>query len=557
MSFKLLHSQIYTMANNLWQNIARLLRKPQSTIEFFDEAGNLKPQYNTEQFQVFEGRVVPRSVDTKQLKVGELHKFPLLNDPYQAGVFTMPFGAPPEVDRKTLMMYVKYTPEIVSIFNAIIEDIISDGYTLEALPEVRGTGKTKIAKAEEFLQKNHFKELLTSAMWDVLGTGDAYIWKGGVTQAQVKSLVQDTVDKFPIQFKSQSVEYLLEGLKQSDEDIFSTRSLELIPSTTVQIKYDQTGVISYVQRVGSNVAEFTPEEVIHMRLWRVDGKIYGYTPLQSITREIDILTNVKDYARYYFESGGVPNFLFVMEDETPDSPSYKAFKKALQMIATLRNKYKNILVTGKVNPVELNKLNNDMQFQQLAIYLTQVIVMAWQIPSSRLSDMLVAKGIRGATIATEGYYRKISHHQDILEDIINSEILASFKVRLRFNKSYLQDEVREVQIELFKRDTIEKTQSILGAYDKKLTENKILKLMGLAEEDIEEGKAEMMFPNNRQSFDKNSQLLSQDQEKLSQDKDKQSIALQQKMMDFIENESSPLVIKKLPDGSFELKPKRR
>lgn len=500
-------------------------KKSKISAEIIDEYPYSAEILHDGSYQEFMGHAIPNSVDLKQLKAVNLSHFPLINDPFMAGVIQMPFGRPPDVDRKTLMQYVKFTPEIISIFNAIIEDIISDGYRLEPSEDVRGSGKTKVQKAEQFLRKNHFKELLASALWDILGTGDAYIYKSGISPAQVRGLVEDAVNSLPIHFKADAVNHIMFKLMNGDEDIFSTRSLELIPSSTVKINYTNHGVTEYIQQVGMNVVRFSPEEVIHMRLWRLDGKVYGFTPMQSITREIDILSNVKDFARYYFEKGGVPNYLFIFKEDTPDSPSVKAFKKTLQLAASLNNKWKNIIATGEIEPIELNKMTQDMQFQQLAIYLTQVIVMAWQIPSSRLSDMLVAKGIRGATIATEGYYRKISHLQDVLEDIVNNEILAQFKVRLLFNKAYTEDEIKEAQREMFKADALMKKQSLLGAYNKKLTEKTVLRMFGLKEEDVEEGMAAMnQFPENRQGFMDNNRLLSPDREKVAQDDDKRDIA---------------------------------
>ena len=53
------------MLNKLLQKFANIIPKLRKgpTIEFFDAGGNLKPQYQTEQFQVYEDRVIPRSVD--------------------------------------------------------------------------------------------------------------------------------------------------------------------------------------------------------------------------------------------------------------------------------------------------------------------------------------------------------------------------------------------------------------------------------------------------------------------------------------------------------------
>ena len=486
-----------------------------------------------DRYQIYDGRVIPMDVNVKNLSVAELKAFPLVNDPFalSTGVIQYPSGIPAQQSFTTLWSYVKSSPEIISIFTAIIEDIISDGWKLEG-------GRNKKKAAEEFLQSNRFKEVMSSMLWDALATGNGYLYK---TPQLGKKELKGIIDKLPlnIEYKAKFIDDLLK-----EKDINIKSKFVEVPSSTMRIIYDKNGQIKeYVQQVGVNKISFAPDEIIHFRYMKIDGKVYGFTPLSSLTAELDTLAYIKDYARYYFEKGGVPNWMFILEDESPDSPTTQSFRKTMQLYADVQNKWKSLIVTGKVDVKDINRLTKDMEFRELARYITQVLVMTWGVPSSRLSDMLSEKGTRGATVSTEGYYRKISAMQDLLEELINVNLLPAFEVQLKFNRTYKQDEVREVQIEKVKTDVAEQRLR-LGLWDyetcakylnvpddiqekQKTLWDKIEKLMVKT--------PDIMLPTSSNRTGGSSQFnqgqmnkhqsLSNDPEKLAQDSDKQGAAV--------------------------------
>jgi hypothetical protein len=469
------------------------------------------------------------------LKMDEIKAFPLVNEPMtvfaDSGAYVHPFGVPPPVDYGILWTYFKYTPELVAIVRAIVEDIMSDGWLLEG-------GRNNRIKAEKFLMKNYAKEQIASMLFDTLITGDGYLYIQRLSKYEVKGKIDSILDRPEIksiigdELKEEMGTRIFDSL-DIDEDIFTARSFLAVPSSTLKAKFDKNGnVYEWVQRVGARWNTLKPDELIHFRLLRLDGKFYGFSPLASILKEMDILANVKDYARYFFEKGGVPNYLFIMPNETPDSPNYKNFQKTLQLFSSLANKYKNLIVTGEVEAKELNRFSKDMEFRELAKYLTQVLIMTWGVPVSRLSDVGLGDKVqaRGSTVSTEGYYRKISYYQDILEDLINIELLAPFKVRMKFKKTYLQDEIREVQVAKIMTDTAEQRMS-LGIWDREHAG----KYLGMEPEDlptkeeIQKDQEIMMRGSGTTPFGQskmnNFQLLSESSEKIGQAQDKQAAAL--------------------------------
>jgi hypothetical protein len=493
---------------------------------------------------------IPLTQWRDDMKMDEIKSFPLVNEPMtvfaDSGMQIHPFGVPPPVDYSILWTYFKYTPEIIAIIRAIVEDIMSDGWNLEG-------GRNNRLKAEKFLMKNYAKEQIASMLFDALITGDGYLYVQRLSRMEVKGRIDSILGREEIksmlgsdEIKHEMGTRIFDSLDM-EEDIFTARSFIAVPSSTLKAKFDKNGNVSeWVQKVGARINKLSPDELIHFRLLRLDGKFYGFSPLASILKDMDILANVKDYARYFFEKGGVPNYLFIMPNETPDSPNYKNFQKTLQLFSSLANKYKNLIVTGEVEAKELNKLSKDMEFRELAKYLTQVLIMTWGVPVSRLSDVGLGDKVqaRGSTVSTEGYYRKISYYQDILEDLINMELLAPFKVKMKFKKTYLQDEIREVQVAKIMTDTAEQRMS-LGLWDREQAG----KYLGMEKEDLptKEDITEMreLMTNGGgttpfgQSKMNNFQMLSESSEKIGQAADKQSAALNVKAISNVYGKKYP------------------
>ena len=384
--------------------------------------------------------------------VNPVSETPLINEELWAVNYGV--SATPKMSYKLLWRTFKDTPEMVALFTTIVEDILSDGWKLYG-------GRNAKIEAEEFLEKNKAKQVIASFLYDGLVTGDGYLYKSKLSEKQVNDVVKKAVSRIRGSPDIKMTNGILARMREQHSVIFKPRTFKSIAASSVLANFDIHGEpLQYVQTVGAKQAVFTPDEIIHWPLMNLDGKFYGFTPMTAVMKEIAIIANIKDYAKYFFEQGGVPNFMFILKNESPDSPTHKSFKRALRLYANLTNKYKSLVLTGDVEAKELNRMNKDMEYRELARYMTQILVMTWGVPASRLSDVLVTQGMKSSVTSSEGYYRKISHYQDILEDIINSQLLIGYKVKLRFNRTYKQDEVREVQIEKMKTDIVQQRMSL-------------------------------------------------------------------------------------------------
>lgn len=494
-----------------------------STIE--NNLKNLSPQPFE---QTFTG--TPNWVDTVKSNP------PYVNEP--SAYYVSPLGQPPEVDYNTLWMYFKMSPEVIALITAMVEDILSDGWYLDGQPE-------DIPKAEEFICRNRLRETLCSFLFDAFVTGDAYLYKTKLAKYEVKSYVENTVKKLSsnncqitqdgFEIKADDLQNAIWTELKNDADIFSAREVNYVPASTMRMFYNPEGgdVIKYIQTVaGKPPRSFAADEIIHFRLLSLDGKMYGFSPLRSITRELDILLNVKDYTRYFFEKGGVPNFLFILKNTNPESDFYKQFQQSLRSYSNLMQRYKSLVVCGDVDAQELGKLDKDMEYRELARYITQVMVMTWGVPANRLSDALVQSGLRGSTTSSEGYYRKISHYQDIIEDLLNMELLKEYRVKWRFRRTYKQDEVREVQVDKIKSDVCQQRLQ-LGLVDRDWC-RKYLDIPWKNFPKAEEAMRQALMMGHLRGTGAggmNQELLNQHQvisesEKLAVDQDKQDIAIE-------------------------------
>ena len=463
---------------------------------------------------------VPKSI--RLLGKEEAKAEPLVNDWGYMDVISSPYGKPTTVNYETLWGYFKGSPELIAMLTAMAEDVVSDGWYLEG-------GRNKRIAAEKFLKKNKAKEVFMAIVMDMLVTGDGYMYQQIHSLDSATKTVTNALKAKGIEHKSFDLSSK-ESLKYFDEDMFTPRSFVDLPSSTITAKYDKhANLKGWVQKVSSEAkpVQLSVEEVIHFRYLKLDGKFYGYSPTQSLLTVMDTIKYVQQYAKYYFEKGGMPNRMFILEDESPDSPNHKAFKKALQLFASMGNKHKSLVTTGKISSIELNKMDRDMEFRELALYLTRLMATVWGIPANRLPVIMGKESARGDVGANEGYYRKISHLQDMFEDTINEYLLKAFDVEMKFHRTYKQDEMRETQNMKMLTDVAEQRMRM-----KLWTREAAAKFLKIEEEDMpteEEIEKEQEELQNQFNQTQSTKDADKSENKQFDDKLKQNIAVKNKM----------------------------
>ena len=138
-----------------------------------------------------------------------------------------------------------------------------------------------------------------------------------------------------------------------------------------------------------------------------------------------------------------------------------------------------------------------MDYKELALYVTSNIAYALQIPVSRIPYMIGKAQSAGDAggLAESGYWSMIEADQRKIENLLNTQMFESMGWIVRFRKQHKIDDLRETQAMTMKADAIVKLQSIFKVYKKKLTEKKIINLMDINDDDVEEmTEEEMMSP---------------------------------------------------------------
>ncbi len=350
------------------------------------------------------------------------------------------FSKETNVDVETLYNVVKNSPEVAACAQAIVEDIMADGWRWLGSKDAK-------KKADKFVSDANFYKILTNALLELIFTGDAYILKLSVSEDKMKSICNKITEKLAktlnVKLKKEVIYEIIE-----QDYVKVPKDLQLLKASTVTINFDETGrVKSYEQQVQGTTRIYRPQDVIHLSLYNIGGQPYGYTGLESAMSDMATLIFAKEFAGKYFENDGIPYFIFHMPDASPDDRNYKNLVQELKNMKKEANKYRSMVVTGNVTAEQVNKFNKDMEFSKLIQHFTQIVLMFMGVPAHRINLTIDVRQVGGAVNrAYEGYYRKLSFMQKVLENSLNKELWESFHLEMKFNRIYKIDEMREAQI---------------------------------------------------------------------------------------------------------------
>lgn len=337
---------------------------------------------------------------------------------------------------KQILDTVKRCPEAIGIVTALITDIVSDGYRFEAM----GSGKkTNKENAEKFCKENFFKQEFKAALMDWLILGDCALYKGEITAPQLKKRFGNTLN--------------MREYKQIIKDEDTLRSIKHIPWSTIRIimNSDNTAIKGFVQKVsGFHAIKWDNEQIIHGKLMTWDGKAYGFSPVISGLSVLSSLNLIKDINGNFFNNGGTPDWIFRLPKEAPNSLNVQRLEQMLREYTMSTQKHGNMIFTGEMEePFQMNKFDKDMEFRQHAIYLTGVLALSFNMPLSRIAVVVgteARSGARSEDVSSEAYWDKISEAQDYWEQLFNTQLFEPhFKVSIRFNRFYKNNEIKESQ----------------------------------------------------------------------------------------------------------------
>lgn len=410
-----------------------------------------------------------------------------------------------DTSRKQTYMYFfeKENGVLTALINMIASDMAGEVYFEPIGNQV--SGRNKIQKARKFYDLNQMRMLDHSENVDLLVTGESYTYLNKLPNEVIVKEIKKALKRKSMPVNDLTISMFYKA-NIPDEDSLSLRNLRYIPSSTMQNIYNEIEIKNYVQRVASNYREFSKEEIIHSKLYDVNGRPYGFTPVSSMIVQLQLDSFMWGNMHSLAKNGGQGDRIYSVEDIDINSVAFKRIEKELQKYHALQNRHGSLLLNGKINVQDLQQLDS-MQFKELGFYIASLLAMQWRIPKSRLTYIVGGTNTKEDTggNSEKSYYDNISFLQDLRTEIKNQQLwIPHFGVKMKYKKSYLQDDLRETQTQQMRLDNLSKIESELRLAGKQLTpEYKIRYINRISEdigpEDIETLKTEDLSINGTSS----------------------------------------------------------
>ena len=404
-----------------------------------------------------------------------------------------------QVNRKRgLMSWYKGIPELTALATKVAKDIVYRWRFEPINPSV--SGRNKVMAANKFAQEIGLRKVLLAEIIDELVTGESFGWIGKLTDTQIKGKISELVDsRMFIETKTKDTlkHDLFREVKATDgfvdngfidEALLIPKKYRPVASSSMEIIYNEYDIEKYVQRVGLNETIFSPHEIIHYTQMDLDGKVNGFTPVESILTQLELLRQMWQNLLSMHKNGGAPDKLFVVENVQPNSPAYKRIEEQLGKYKLVENKHGNMLFTGKVNVQDLQQLD-EMQFKDSGLYITGLMAMQWQIPRSSISYIVGGTNTSDDTggNSEKGYWRNIEFAQMIKAETMNSQLwIPHFGVKIVFENTFVQQDVQMQTAKQLKLNNIQLMDQMARSKGKELKFNEYVKLTGTDIEDYED-----------------------------------------------------------------------
>jgi hypothetical protein len=411
--------------------------------------------------------------------------------------------------KKALMRWYKSIPELTAFVNKISRDIVSRYHFETVNPS--DSGRNRLLKANRFAAEVQLRKVMESQVADALITGEAFGWIGKLSETQIEDvaekmsrlytgferkekdiIIRDIVNEISSKKYSQyesKQEFGIGNLKDIDEDILKPRKYRYLPSTTMEIVYDEHDILDFRHCVGAyNPVVFNTDEIVHYTFMDRDGKVNGFTPVESVVLQLELLRCMWQNLASIHKNGGSPDKIFSIEDINPNSPAYQRIKEQLEKYKLVENKHGNLLFTGKLTVTDLQAIDQ-MQFKDSGLYITGLIAMQWGVPRSSIPYIISGTNTKDDTggNSEKGYWEAVAYMQEAFAETMNVQLwMPYFGVRICLENAYINLDVQRETALQMKLNNVMAIDTILAKDGMMLSEEKRLRLLDLTEEDVEE-----------------------------------------------------------------------
>lgn len=361
---------------------------------------------------------------------------------------------PTPINYETFYKAYKQCPEYLAVIESVVTDIISDGGTFTS----DTNNKEDIEAMEKHILKIGFVKKLKKWLRHGLISGDGYLETHILTLSNFKSIVKSVYKEVYGNSVSKDITFMKNAIRRRTEKVSKVEAFPFnvypIKTSGMTKRVDSDGkIIAYLQDVNSKKVEFSPDEIVDWMPIDLD-EVYGMSPSQAVTDDIATLLFAKQYAGKFFENGGFPNMLFILEKARgANDRNYEVAKTEIKNARKKQNWQKNLVMTGGGGGIKVEKLNDfkkDMEFIELINVCIRNIAMGFGVPPSKVPYKMESKG--DLKEMNEGYWKDINEYQNQIEGLVNPFIFSFYGLKWRFNRSYKIDELREANIIALLRD---------------------------------------------------------------------------------------------------------
>ena len=315
------------------------------------------------------------------------------------------WGQQQPVNYKMLWNAYLSEPIVRACVDITVDAIIGDGYT------IHGDSELHVKRVKNTFKKANFQKFLQDTVTSLVIYGDAY-----------SELVRDRGG-------------LVEFFRPVD-------------ASTVRIDYDEHGfVLKFIQRVLHRRVDFYPDEMIHMTINNVGGRVYGLSSLQSIIFTLQAKMAATQFNTEYFRRNGLPRSLYMVKNlsKEQNDRAVAELRKATPQTDVWLN-----VGAGEIQHQIVSPNNQDMQFIELMNFLRQEIIAATGVPPIFLG---ITEGSNRANAQTqmESWDRKKKKMRLIIQDIINMSLLTTANfgfddVQFEFNDENSRERLKYTQM---------------------------------------------------------------------------------------------------------------
>ena len=203
-------------------------------------------------------------------------------------------------------------------------------------------------------------------------------------------------------------------------------SLYLLRPDRVTIVAGDYGAQSYIYDVGGKEYSIEAKDMCHLALPNPAGDIYGLSPLQVLSRNVNLDLNMTDFAKVYFQNAGVPSGLLKLKKRLSSQEEASTIRSRWRsQFGGINNFHRVAILDDDAEYQPMSNTPKDMALNDLHNLTESRICAVFGVPA-----ILVGANV-GLQRSTYSNYReaRLAFHSETLEPLV-TRILRYFNRNL-------------------------------------------------------------------------------------------------------------------------------